>query len=150
MPGRILFSIRSTQIKYKRVYYNNIHVYYNNIRVYYNNIHVYYNNIHVYYNNIRVYYNNIRVYYNNIHVYYNNIRVYYRANDMNGHSYGSSWLFLRIYKLECILLHNTFPSTNVFSFYIITLFSGGFRGGRAPPPPPPPLKFAKHMLYNVN
>ena len=33
--------------------------------------------------------------------------------------------------------------------------SGGFRGGvrgvrPPPPPPPPPLKFAKHMLYNVN
>ena len=25
---------------------------------------------------------------------------------------------------------------------------GGFRGGVHPPPPP--LKFAKHMLYNVN
>ena len=23
-------------------------------------------------------------------------------------------------------------------------------GACAPPPPPPPLKFAKHMLYNVN
>jgi hypothetical protein len=31
-----------------------------------------------------------------------------------------SWLFLRIYKLECILLHNTFPSTTVFSFYFFT------------------------------
>jgi hypothetical protein len=27
---------------------------------------------------------------------------------------------LRIYKLECILLHNTFPSATVFSFYIFT------------------------------
>jgi hypothetical protein len=27
--------------------------------------------------------------------------------------------------------------------------SGGFRGGRAGRAPPP-LKFAKHMLYNVN
>jgi hypothetical protein len=34
---------------------------------------------------------------------------------------GSSWLFLRIYKLECILLHNTFQSTTVFSFYILQL-----------------------------
>ena len=33
---------------------------------------------------------------------------------------GSSWLFLRIYKLECILLHNTFPSTTLFSFYMFT------------------------------
>ena len=32
----------------------------------------------------------------------------------------SSWLFLRIYKFECILLHNTFPSTTVFSFYVFT------------------------------
>ena len=32
-----------------------------------------------------------------------------------------SWLFLRIYKLECILLHNTFPSAKVFSFDIFTL-----------------------------
>ena len=32
-----------------------------------------------------------------------------------------SLLFLRIYKLECILLHNTFPSAKVFSFYIFTL-----------------------------
>jgi hypothetical protein len=28
--------------------------------------------------------------------------------------------FLRTYKLECILLHNTFPSATVFSFYIFT------------------------------
>jgi hypothetical protein len=28
--------------------------------------------------------------------------------------------YLRIYKLECILLHNTFSSTTVFSFYIFT------------------------------
>jgi hypothetical protein len=32
----------------------------------------------------------------------------------------SSWLFLRIYKLECILQHNTFPYATVFSFYIFT------------------------------
>ena len=29
-------------------------------------------------------------------------------------------LFLRIYQLECILLHNIFPSTTVFSFYILS------------------------------
>jgi hypothetical protein len=29
----------------------------------------------------------------------------------------SIWLFLRIYKLECSLLHNTFPSTTVFILY---------------------------------
>ena len=29
-------------------------------------------------------------------------------------------LFLRIYKLERILLHNTFPSATVFSFYIFS------------------------------
>ena len=28
--------------------------------------------------------------------------------------------FLRIYKLECILLHNTFLSATVFSFYMFT------------------------------
>ena len=33
---------------------------------------------------------------------------------------GSSLLFLRIHKLECILLHNTFPSATVFSFDIFT------------------------------
>ena len=33
---------------------------------------------------------------------------------------GSRWLFLRIYKLECILLHTTFLSATVFSFYIFT------------------------------
>jgi hypothetical protein len=32
----------------------------------------------------------------------------------------SRWLFLRIYKLECILLHNTFPSATAFSFYVFT------------------------------
>jgi hypothetical protein len=34
------------------------------------------------------------------------------------HPSGSSWLFLRISKLECIILHNT--SAVVFSFYIFT------------------------------
>jgi hypothetical protein len=39
----------------------------------------------------------------------------YRPKIISGEIVG---LFLRIYKLECILLHNTFLSATVFSFYI--------------------------------
>jgi hypothetical protein len=34
-------------------------------------------------------------------------------------------------------------------FFVMDITRGGFRGGRVGRVPPP-LKFAKHMLYNVN
>jgi hypothetical protein len=48
-----------------------------------------------------------------------------------------------------------FSITTAYKLYTMYLYKlhkqysvvkGGFRGGRAPPP----LKFAKHMLYNIN
>ena len=50
--------------------------------------------------------------------------------------------------LCCVKSINTYMLSALF-----ILTRGGFRGGRAgraPPPPPPPLKFAKHILCNVN
>jgi hypothetical protein len=60
-----------------------------------------------------------------------------------------------------ILISNINTNTSIFVFSREKLHDskysrrfpktrGGFRGGRAGRAPPSPLKFAKHMLYNVN